>query len=78
MNEVRNSTYKRLAKLTGGIEGVEEGVEEGEVYKLLEGPEKAGDDGSLNAGNGVTDDVKLMVKANRMTGVHVTPTVVVK
>ncbi|MCJ1380823.1 hypothetical protein MMC17_003932 [Xylographa soralifera] len=70
VHESRNQTYKRLAKLAGTT-----GVEEDKVFNLLEVPDKPGDDGSLNIGNKVTDDVKLMVKANRMTGVHVTPTV---
>lgn len=30
----------------------------------------------MNIGNKVTDDIKFMVKAARMAGVHVTPTVV--
>ncbi|KAL9611020.1 MAG: hypothetical protein Q9167_004301 [Letrouitia subvulpina] len=68
VKEGRNETYKRLAKLAGQVE-----VREGEVFELLEIAEKAGDDGALNVGNKVTDDVKLM--ANRLTGVHVTPTV---
>lgn len=36
-----------------------------------------GEDGSLNSGNGVTDAVKVLVKMNRLVGIHVTPTVVV-
>ena len=52
------------------------GVDEGKVYGLLEISDKPGEDGALNSGNGVTDDVKVQVKANRLTGVHVTPTVV--
>ncbi|KAF2846850.1 hypothetical protein T440DRAFT_510639 [Plenodomus tracheiphilus IPT5] len=71
VNETRNATYKRLAKIAGSV-----GVDEGEVYGLLEISDKPGKDGSLNSGNGVTDDVKVQVKANRLTGVHVTPTVV--
>lgn len=71
VNETRNATYKRLAKIAGSV-----GVDEGKVYKLLEVSDKPGEDGALNSGNGVTDDVKVQVKANRMTGVHVTPTVV--
>lgn len=63
-------TYKRLAKLAGTT-----GVEEDKVFDLLEVSDKPGDDGSLNIGNKVTDDVKLMVKANRLTGVHVTPSI---
>ena len=57
VNEKRNDTYKRLAKIAGSV-----GVEEGKVYELLEVSDKPGDDGSLNSGNKVTDDVKLMVK----------------
>ncbi|OCK84687.1 hypothetical protein K432DRAFT_439866 [Lepidopterella palustris CBS 459.81] len=70
VNETRNATYRRLAKIAGSV-----GVDEGEVYKLLEISDKPGPDGSLNSGNGVTNDVKVMVKANRLVGVHVTPTV---
>ncbi|KAI4163738.1 MAG: hypothetical protein LQ342_002511 [Letrouitia transgressa] len=70
VKEGRNETYKRLARLAEQV-----GVREGEVFGLLEIAEKAGNDGALNVGNKVTDDVKLMVKANRLTGVHVTPTV---
>ncbi|EUC48761.1 hypothetical protein COCMIDRAFT_86531 [Bipolaris oryzae ATCC 44560] len=71
VNETRNQTYKRLAKIAASV-----GVDEGKVYGLLEISDKPGEDGSLNSGNGVTDDVKVQVKANRLTGVHVTPTVV--
>jgi len=38
--------------------------------------DKPDKDGSLNNGNGVTNDLKVLVKMNRMQGVHVTPTVV--
>lgn len=71
VNETRNNTYKRLAKIAGSV-----GVDEDKVYKLLEISDKPGEDGSLNTGNGVTDDVKIQVRANRLQGVHVTPTVV--
>ena len=70
VKEARNQTYKRLAELAGSV-----GVDSGKIYSLLEVSDKAGEDGSLNSGNGVTDDIKQMVKANRLTGVHVTPTV---
>jgi len=70
VNETRNATYKRLAKIAASVE-----VNEQEVYDLLKIPEKAEGD-SLNVGNKVTDDVKVMVKMNRLVGVHVTPTVV--
>jgi len=71
VNETRNATYKRLAKLAK--ESV--GADEAEVYKLLEIPDKPAEDGSLNVGNGVTNDLKRTVRANRVIGVHVTPTV---
>ena len=71
VNEPRNKTYERLAQLAAQVEG----VDGKKIYELLEVSDKPGPDGSLNSGNKVTDDVKLMVKANRLTGVHVTPTV---
>ncbi len=71
VNESRNETYKRLAKLAGSVEGVDEKT----ILDLLVVSDKPGKDGSLNIGNKVTDDVKFQVKANRVTGVHVTPTV---
>lgn len=71
VNETRNDTYKRLAKLAGSVHGVDEKT----VLDLLLVSDKASDDGSLNVGNKVTNDLKFMVKANRVTGVHVTPTV---
>lgn len=71
VTETRNDTYKRLAKLAAGV-----GADEEEVYRLLEISDKPDEDGGLNSGNRVTDDVKVMVKANRLVGVHVTPTVV--
>jgi len=70
VHEARNETYTRLAKLAAEV-----GVDEGEVLGLLRVGDKPGEGGALNVGNGVTDDIKLMVKANRLTGVHVTPTV---
>ncbi|KAL9121016.1 MAG: hypothetical protein Q9187_002430 [Circinaria calcarea] len=70
VKESRNETYKRLAALAGEI-----GVDKGKVMELLEVGDKPGEDGGLNVGNRVTNDIKLMVKANRLTGVHVTPTV---
>lgn len=59
VNETRNKTYERLAKLAG-----KEGLDEGKVLELLKVPDKPGEDGSLNLGNGVTDDVKFMVKVS--------------
>jgi len=70
VNETRNNTYSRLSKLAGSI-----GVDEKTIYNLLEISDKPGPDGSLNSGNKVTNDIKLLTKASRLTGVHVTPTV---
>lgn len=72
VNETRNTTYRRLAQL--GAKSA--GVQEEELYKLLAIPEKAGDDGSLNNGNGVTNDLKVVIKMARLVGVHVSPTVI--
>ena len=71
INETRNATYRRLAKLAAASAG----VNEDEVYGLLAVPDKPAADGSLNVGNQVTNDVKLLVKAGRLVGVHVSPTV---
>ncbi|QSZ37459.1 hypothetical protein DSL72_008557 [Monilinia vaccinii-corymbosi] len=71
VNETRNATYKRLAKIAGGA-----GVDEDKVYDLLKISDKPAADGSLNSGNGVTDSLKRLVKVNRLVGIHVTPTVV--
>ena len=70
VHEDRNKTYERLAKIAGGA-----GLDEKKIYSLLEVSDKPSKDGSMNIGNGVTDDIKVMVKVNRLTGVHVTPTV---
>lgn len=59
VKETRNETYGRLAKLAG-----KEGVDEGKILELLRVSEKAGEDGSLNVGNGVTNDVKFIVKVS--------------
>ncbi|ESZ91052.1 hypothetical protein SBOR_8571 [Sclerotinia borealis F-4128] len=71
VNETRNATYKRLAKIGGEV-----GVDEGKMFDLLKIGDRPGEDGSLNAGNGVTDQLKVLVKMNRLVGIHVTPTVV--
>ncbi|KAL6859903.1 hypothetical protein ACO1O0_003927 [Amphichorda felina] len=70
VNELRNDTYRRLAALAGEV-----GVDADEVYRMLAIPDKAGED-SLNIGNAVTNDLKVITKMNRLIGVHVTPTVV--
>ncbi|KAI5467604.1 hypothetical protein BGZ63DRAFT_371646 [Mariannaea sp. PMI_226] len=71
VNETRNNTYRRLAKLATRV-----GVDEEQVYSLLVVADKPGEDGSLNLGNQVTNDLKLLTKMNRLVGVHVTPTAV--
>ncbi|KAL9110059.1 MAG: hypothetical protein Q9227_005398 [Pyrenula ochraceoflavens] len=70
VNEPRNDTYKRLAKLAGT-----QGIDEAKIFDLLVVSDKPGKDGSLNTGNGVTNDIKQMVKTQRRIGTHVTPTV---
>ena len=67
VNETRNNTYKRLAKLAGSVDGIDEKT----ILDLLVVPDKPDADGSLNIGNKVTNDVKFMVKANRLTGVSI-------
>lgn len=57
VNETRNDTYKRLAKLGSSV-----GVDEEKMYKLLEVPSKPASDGSLNIGNQVTNDFKVLIK----------------
>lgn len=72
VNETRNATYKRLAKLAVDSAG----LSADEVYKLLEIPDKPSEDGSLNSGNGVTNDLKIPIKMARLVGIHVSPTVI--
>ncbi|KAH6669420.1 thioredoxin-like protein [Halenospora varia] len=71
VNEPRNATYARLAKL-----GAKVGIDEKQMLDMLRISDKPGADGSLNSGNGVTNDLKVLVKMNRLVGIHVTPTVV--
>jgi len=59
VNETRNQTYERLAKVAGEV-----GVDAGRVRELLGGSHTPGAGGDLNVGNGVTDDVKFMVKVS--------------
>lgn len=74
VNETRNQTYKRLAELAGKVSGLGP-AGAAEVYKLLEISDKPGPGGERNAGNQVTDDLKQVIKAARVVGVHVSPTV---
>merc|ERR1711988_1455550 len=71
VNETRNATYRRLADLAGTV-----GIDKDKFYKMLVIPDKPGEDGALNIGNQVTNDMKVVTKMNRLIGVHVTPTVV--
>lgn len=57
VNESRNKTYERLAKLASEV-----GIDEKKIYSLLEISNKPDADGGLNSGNKVTDDIKLLVK----------------
>ena len=57
VDETRNATYARLAEIAAQV-----GVDKQSVLKLLTVPDKPAADGSLNVGNGVTNDVKKMVK----------------
>lgn len=50
VNEARNDTYKRLAKLAESV-----GVDGGKVYDLLKIEDKGEGDGALNVGNQVCD-----------------------
>ena len=61
VNEVRNDTYRRLAKIAASV-----GVDEEKVYGMLKISDKPGEDGSLNIGNEVTNDIKLMVKVGSL------------
>lgn len=71
VNEVRNDTYKRLAKLGASV-----GVDEGKMYDLLKISDQPDRDGGLNVGNQVTADLKVVIKMARLVGVHVSPTAV--
>lgn len=63
VNEVRNDTYKRLAALAATV-----GVDEKKVYDLLVIKE-AGE--GANKGNGVTNDIKLIVKVCFFLLIHI-------
>ncbi|EMR71675.1 hypothetical protein UCREL1_1277 [Eutypa lata UCREL1] len=52
------------------------GVDEGKVYERLAIPDKPAEDGSLNVGNAVTNDLKVLIKIARLLSVHVSPTVI--
>ncbi|KAI1404889.1 thioredoxin-like protein [Hypoxylon fuscum] len=71
VNEPRNETYKRLAKLAATV-----GVDEGKFYDLLAISDKVPEGGHSNNGNKVTNDLKLQIRYGRLVGVHVSPTVI--
>lgn len=56
VNETRNKTYERLAKIAGSV-----GVDEQKFLGLLAIPESSSPD-ALNVGNQVTNDIKWMTK----------------
>lgn len=70
-NESRNATYIRLSEIAE-----EAGIDGSKVLKGLRINDKPGKDGALNTGNLITDDLKLCIKAARLVGVHVSPTVI--
>jgi hypothetical protein len=59
VNETRNKTYERLAKIAGSV-----GVDEKKVLALLLIPETSNPN-ELNVGNQVTNDIKWMTKVGR-------------
>ncbi|KAI5862983.1 hypothetical protein GGS23DRAFT_605111 [Durotheca rogersii] len=72
VDESRNQTYRRLAKLAASVTG----VDEDQIYGLLEIPPKVREGSHANGGNKVTDDLKVQIKTARLVGVHVSPTVI--
>lgn len=58
-NEGRNKTYERLAKIAGQV-----GVNESQVMGLLKISEDPNDQAHAQVGNGVTVDIKRMVKVS--------------
>jgi hypothetical protein len=63
VHEARNATYARLARVAAGV-----GVDEQAVLRALRVDDKPAADGSLNIGNGVTNDLKLLVKVKKGGG----------
>lgn len=59
VNETRNKTYERLAKIAGGV-----GVNEREILELLTIKDKPDENGQLNTGNQVTNDLKLIIRVS--------------
>jgi hypothetical protein len=59
VNETRNKTYERLARIAGSI-----GVDEQKVLSLLVIPETPNSQDELNVGNQLTNDTKWMTKVD--------------
>ncbi|KAI1098581.1 hypothetical protein F4804DRAFT_324385 [Jackrogersella minutella] len=72
VNELRNDTYKRLAKLAKTTVG----ADEKKVYDLLVVSDKVPEGGYPNFGNKISGDLKLQIRFGRLVGVHVSPTVI--
>jgi protein-disulfide isomerase len=66
VNETRNKTYARLAKIAGSV-----GVDEKKFLDLLTISDTPGKNGSLNSGNQVTNDIKFMIKVGTGLGHHI-------
>lgn len=62
VNEKRNDTYGRLAAIAASV-----GIDEANFLDLVKVSDKPGEGGSLNVGNKVTNDLKLMVKVGQET-----------
>lgn len=65
VNETRNKIYSRLAKIAGSV-----GVDEKKFLDLLTISDTPGENGSLNSGNQVTNDIKFMIKVGTGLGHH--------
>ncbi|KXS18990.1 hypothetical protein M427DRAFT_29423 [Gonapodya prolifera JEL478] len=66
-NLSREQIYERLLELVKAV-----GVDADKVAALLN--LKSGDGVSFNTGNGVTDDLKRVIRLGRQNGIHVSPT----
>jgi hypothetical protein len=60
INEPRNTTYERLAELSGAVKT--------ELPNQLQVRDKLGPHGSLNSGNAVTNDLKVIVEMAGLVG----------
>ncbi|KAJ2893809.1 hypothetical protein MKZ38_008218 [Zalerion maritima] len=72
VNETRNETYKRLVNLASDTCG----IDAGKMMDLLVVSDEPTSDGTMNGGNKVTNDVKMITKMSRLVGIHVTPSVI--